>query len=240
MQQPNELNGKQEAKFNMYRATEAHLDANTGKFSSNTSFQTAYAEFKANIPKISAAAQQKSGSLSGIATDKSNLKDTLSRETARIAGFVFAYASTVGDAPLASEMDFSATDLRRSRDENLAPRCQAIHDKTAARLTELKDYGVTQAKLDALQAAITAYATATPKPRNAASIRKTVNADINALFTAADRILKSRMDKLIEVFRADEPDFVAEYFSNREIVDAPTKSKTPNATAKPKDGDAPK
>ncbi len=54
--------------------------------------------------------------------------------------------------------------------------------------------------------------------------RKTQLADLAALFKDPDAILKERMDKLVNNFKADNPDFVADYFKNRIIIDPATTS----------------
>ena len=89
-------------------------------------------------------------------------------------------------------------------------------------MLNVKDYCITTEKLAELQAAITAYAAETPKPRVALSLRKTYNANLAASFKQADAILRSQMDKMVNALRAAHPDFVGAYESNRIIVDPAT------------------
>lgn len=104
----------------------------------------------------------------------------------------------------------------------LAPRCQNIHDLGAANAAALADYGVTAAKLTELQTAIDAFADAAAKPRAAISSRAAKTATLPQLFKQADAILTDRMDALLEMFAATNPDFVATYQSARVIVNAQT------------------
>lgn len=231
-----EMNAKQEAKFNMFRATEMHVDDNAAIVAANVAFTAAFNQFKTTNVAISGTAQQKSGSLLGIAVDKTNYKQTLCTKTAAVAGYIYAYAAANKNNTLKSEMNLSITTLMRTRDEELAPRCQNVHDKGAVNIAALKDYGVTAALLADLQTAITDYSASTPRPRAAVSSRKTATVNLAALFKENDAILNEQMDKLIEQFRADHPNFVKTYFSNREIIDAPTKTKR-TADKKNKDAD---
>ena len=223
----NEINAKQTAKLDMYRATEKHINDNAAIVASNAAFQTALNKFKSNIAAITETAQQKSGALTGITTDKNNLKQTLCTLAANIAGVVFAYASANSNNTLKAEMNLPVTTLMRTRDNALAPRCQNIHDKAVANRVALEDFGITASMLSDLQTAINSYSSETMKPRAAISGRKTINTNLNALFKENDRILNDQLDKLIELFRPENPDFVQTYESTRIIVDPPTQARKP-------------
>lgn len=56
------MNAKQEAKLNMYRATENYCNENTTIISTNVAFMTAFTEFKAKIVVITTTLQQEVGS----------------------------------------------------------------------------------------------------------------------------------------------------------------------------------
>jgi len=217
-----EMSAKQNAKLNMYRTNEKHIDDNASIIAANPAFQTAFNKFKANIVAIQSAAQQKSVSLTGIAIDKTNAKQTLCQLAAKIAGFIYAYASASSNETLKQEMNFSVTALLRTRDGALVPRCQNIYDKAAANLAALEDYGVNAAQLANLQTALDNYSAKTAKPRIALSGRKTATGNLAVLFKETDAILKDQMDKLVETFREEHSDFVQTYFSTREIIDPST------------------
>ena len=235
-----EMTARQENKLNMYRATEKHLNDNAAITAAMLAFQTAFNKFKANIVAIAAAAQQKSAAITGITADKRNLKQALSQAAANVAGVVSAYASAISSEKLRQEMNQSFSLLMRTRDDALAPRCQNIHDKAAANLAALADYGIDAAQLAALQTAITDYSSKTMQPRTAISGRKTVGTNLAALFKDSDDILKNQLDKLIEQFRAAHPDFVQTYESARLIIDPPTKPKKPTTAPAKKADDTPK
>src|SRR5215213_5089805 len=214
-----EMNAKQNAKLNMYRTNEKHIDDNASIIAASPAFQTAFNKFKTNIAAIQTVAQQKSASLTGIAADKTNAKQALCKLAANIAGFIYAYAAANADETLKQEMNLSFTTLMRTRDAALAPRCQNIHDKAAANLEALADFGINAAQLKNLQTAIDDYSAKNMNPRAALSGRKTANTNLAALFRENDSVLKDQMDKLIEQFREAHPDFVQTYFSTREIID---------------------
>ncbi len=71
----------------------------------------------------------------------------------------------------------------------------------------------------------------TPQNPAAISTRKTTNLNLVAIIKETDEILSEQMDRLIELFCPDHPDFVQTYESTRIIVDPPTKPKKPKDTA---------
>lgn len=216
------MNAIQEAKLTMYRAVEQHCDDNTSIIGSVVAFKTAVGAFKTKIASIIGTEQLTDVPLKGIAEDKTVSKQSLCQLAADVASLIYAYAAATGNNTLREEANFPITKLLRTRDDQLAPRCQNIHDIGDTNLAAVKDYGLSAAILTSLQDAITAYAAQTPKPRTALSQRKTYNANIAALFVEADAILKSQMDKTIVSFKAANPDFVSEYLSNRIIIDPAT------------------
>jgi len=216
------MNTKQEAKLNMYRATEKHRDDNAAIIASTVAFQNAFNNFKTKIAAIVSTTQQKDLALTGITVDKSSSKQTLCQLTADIAGIIYAFASATANNTLKQEVNFSYTALLKTKDDQLAPRCQNIHDKAVANLADLSDYGIKSATLTTLQTAINNYSAEAPKPRTAATQRKTMTINLNNLFKEADAILRNQMDKLVVTFKTANPDFVQTYESNRIIIDPAT------------------
>ncbi len=216
------MNARQEAKLTMYRATEKHCDDNSTIIAAVPAFQTALINFKAKIATITNTAQLKDTPLTGMVVDKSSFKQTLCEMTADIAGVIFAFASATGNQTLKQEVNFTLYKLLKTRDEQLAPRCQNIHARGLENKAALVDYGITNTKLTDLQTAIDNYAAETPKPRTALSQRKTLTANLRQFFKDTDAILTEQMDKLVSNFKAANPDFVSTYETVRIIIDPAT------------------
>ena len=212
------MNTKQEAKLNMYRATEKHCDDNALIIAAVPAFQTASTISKA-IADIINITQLKDVALTGITIDKSNSKQTLCQIAADMAGIISAFASATSNNTLKQEVNFPVSKLLKTRDDELAPRCQNIHAKAVANLAALADYGITAAMLTGLQTAINNYSAETPKPRTALSQRKTYNANLAVLFKETDAILRDQLDKLVMTFKTSNPDFIKTFESNRIIID---------------------
>ena len=203
----------------MYRAVEQHCNENVAILAEVKAFENAFNAFKPVIVSILGTEQLVGSPIAGITLGKGTSKQTLADMTSEIAGSLYAFADVTKDETLKQEANFSQTKLIQTRDDQLAPICQNIHDRCQTNIALLGDYGVTAAKLADLQTAINNYLVDVPKPRTALSIRKTQNANLAELFRQGDAILNEQMDKLVGAFRAAHPDFVATYESTRIIVD---------------------
>ena len=219
------MNATQESKLNMYRATQKHCTDNAAIVATLPAFQTTLNAFNVKVSAIIAATQQEDLVTKGITVDKSEAKKSLCRLTTDIAAPIFAYASASANNKLKQEVNFSYSDLLRTKDDVMAPRCQNIKDLATANLAALASYGLTAAGLTALQTEIDTYQAKVPTPRNSAAQKKTIRENLKKLIKEADTVLKEQMDKTVVGFKAAHPDFVSTYKANRIIID-PGKTQT--------------
>ena len=216
------MNAKDEAKFTMFRSIEQHLDTHSSIVAGIPALLTAFNAFKSVIAAIANTEQLTTINLSGIAVDKSNAKLALAQIAADVAGLLGAYAAAISNPTLEAEVNYPVSRLKRTRDEQLVPVCQIIHDRAVEHQTALVDYGIKAPTIAALQTAINDYAAKTPNPRAALGNRKTQNAQRTELLRRGDAILKKQIDKLVQTLRTTEPEVHATYFNLREIPDAPS------------------
>jgi len=219
------MNAKLEAKLNMYRSTQKHCNDNLSIVSTVPAFQTTLTTFNLKVSSIIALTQQEDLATKGITVDKTEAKKSLCRLATDIAAPIFAFASAGADNKLKQEVKFTFSDLLKTKDDVLAPRCQNIKDIATANLRALAAYGLTEASLSAFQTEIDNYQSKVPTPRNSAAQKKTIRDNIKKLFAETDSILKEQMDKTVVGFKASNPDFVSTYKANRVIID-PGKSAT--------------
>ena len=225
------LIARQEAKLNSFRSTEQHVDANIAVINDIPAFLAVYNKIKANIVRITEAAEEKAASLTGIAGDKSGARETLVKKAAVIAGLVYSYAAANDDQTLLQEMNLTESKIRRTRDDELAPLCRMIHNRAETNLDALKDYNLNAAKLTDMQTSIDTYAAEAPKPRTAISNRKTTNINIGEIVRATDKLFENQFDKQIESLTDEHPDFVNTYKSTREFVNPPSRKRKPKVTS---------
>ena len=213
------MNAKQEAKLNMFRATQKHCNDNPAIVATVPAFATTLTAFNSKVSAIISTAQQEDLVTKGITVDKSVAKKTLCQLAADVAAPIFAFASASANNTLKQEVNFSFSDLFKTKDDILAPRCQNIKDLGTANLAALAPYGLTAASLTALQTTIDGYQAKVPTPRNSSAQKKTIRENLKKLIAEADTVLKEQMDKTVVGFKAANPDFVSTYKANRVIID---------------------
>lgn len=219
------MNATQEAKLNMFRATQKHCNDNPAIVATIPAFQTAAGTLNTTIAGIIATAQQEDLVTKGITVDKAEAKKTLCQLAADIAAPIVAYAAATKNNKLLKEVNYTHSDLIRTKDDQLAPRCKNIYDAAQANAAALRDYGITATTTETLLTTINNYQAKVPDPRNAAAQKATIRTNLKNLIKEADQILKLQLDKTVLGFKTSHPDFVTAYKANRVIID-PGKSTT--------------
>ena len=163
----------------------------------------------------------------GIAQDKKASKAAMATAAQTIASAVHAYAVKNKNNTLANETDFTISDLTGERDADAIKDCQNIHDLANTNLASLGAYGITAAKLTALQAVIDGYKAIVTKPRDNIVAGATVTQALSDEFDAADETLSEILDGLIGQFQATNAKFVSDYNNARIIVDTSASHASP-------------
>ena len=111
------MNAKQEAKLNMFRATQKHCNDNPTIVATVPAFETASQALNAKIASIIATAQQEDLITKGITVDKAEAKKTLCQLATDTAAPIFAFASANNNNQLMQEVNFTYTQLFKSKDD---------------------------------------------------------------------------------------------------------------------------
>ena len=213
------MNAKQENKVSTYAGLNVVLAQNEPKWQSLTAFVASVTLFRNGLDNINAIAQTRNSSTKGVTADKQSARDTMTLAALEVAGAVSAYGSDIGSHELQGKVDYTESDLRRTRDSELTTVCQGIHDAAQSVLANLADYGVTAQTLTDLQSKITGYHGTVGKPASVKSVKQAAGTSLDSAIDEVDKVLEEKMDKLMPKFRASEPDFFNAYFAARSIVD---------------------
>jgi len=214
------MNAIQETKLGMFRVVGACLDAQSELVGRIPALKIAYVRFNAVLTSISITAQQEDLAISGVATDKTMVKRNLVIMGADVATIIFSYAVEINHQPLMQEVNYTLSALQATKDDQLPILLNNIYDKGMANLTALEPFGISLEILTSFKELIETYKEKVPNPRRALSTKKIVKASLVQLFKEGDSILKLQIDKRIVALKNDHPEFVAEYKSNRILVDA--------------------
>jgi hypothetical protein len=219
---------KQQNKLAMYLAVKGVLDANNSVWQSLQAFADGYTDFTSHVTQIQTLELSQVTDSTGIAQDKKQSKAAMATAATAISAAVHAYAVKNKNNTLANETDFSVSDLTGERDADAIKDCQNIHDLANTNIASLGNYGVTAAKLTALQAAIDGFKAIVSKPRDNIVAGATVTQELNDAFDAADETLEEILDGLIVQFKDTNAKFVSDYNNARTIVDASASHASPN------------
>lgn len=213
------MNSRYENKLSMGLTVQSTCNRYPAVTAQIPAFVTGMGDLGVKIQYIQAQAALQAGKTGGVTLNKQNLKAALGEKAFEIASAVSAYANTVKNSALAGKVEFSKSDLLRSRDTETAGLCQNIRAAATDHLAALASYAVTAADLTDLAQKCAAYEAAVTAPADARVSKKTAGENIDAGFVDFDDILENRMDKLMPKFQAISPDFVRDYNNARIIVD---------------------
>jgi len=210
---------REEAKLSMYRTVQQFCNNNLTIINTNAAFVAVLALISAKLATLINSETAARKQTKGVAKDKGAQRLNLCLNAFDIAAIVFAYASETNNLTLQQLVNFTFTDLEKTKDELLVPTCNNIKKAASDNLAALATYGITAATLTAFQNNIDLYSGAVPKPRLAKTAKSTSTKNVKATIKEIDSLFKTRMDKLAGSFRTTAPNFLTEYKEARKIVD---------------------
>jgi hypothetical protein len=173
---------------------------------------------------------------SGASLEKAAALQALGDAAYEVANAVRACAVATGNPELAGQVAFKRAELSRGADKTILNRAQGVYEAASAVLESLADYGVTPAKLTALQRKIEAFREAHPAPRQRVNMSSAATKEVKKLFKEAAVLLKERLDRLMVQYKTSAPEFFNEYTSARVVVDpasSPAEPAPASATTQP-------
>ncbi len=213
------MTDRQENKLSMYLALLTVLGEHSAVWQTIPAFAAAKADFEAAAGEIQSLAQDQETLSAGATAQKRTLRLALADAALPVSGALVAYAGVGGDQELAGNAAVTRSDFLHQRDSAALTAGQRVHALAQTHLAALPDYGVTAPTVAALGQAVAAYAAILQRPRAVIATRAASTAQLAAAFSAADAILKKRLDPLSLAFRASAPAFYLAYEAAREIVD---------------------
>jgi len=212
------MNINQEDKFSMYYVVKNTCEKYQTTWTTNAVFAATYNLWVAKIPLIEQNRDAQTLETTGITTDKTAKRNSMTEKTLFMINRLQSYANVVNNPELLESIKYSASDLKKSRDTDVVGICNTVLAKANANAAAIVTYGVTAAMITELQAAITAYSATLAKPKAAKSQTKTATENLSKLFKEADELLVKRLDLDIELFKTSKPDFYSQYKTARIII----------------------
>lgn len=209
----------QENKLSMFEATNAVMDANSAIWTPVDAVSDISIKVKSIITDIQDLRQIQELDTKGITVNKTVVRDELITATLKLINGISAYASITENYTLLGEVKYTPSQLKTARDTIFYDIAVLIQSKAAPLETELAKYLIKTDDITGQQALISQYTEALPEKRVAVVTSKTSTTDLKIKFKEMDVLLKEKLDRLILIFEATNPDFVKQYFNARIIID---------------------
>lgn len=215
------MNDKQNAKQNMHHAVLLVLNENNDIYSTVPAIIDAVSELDEVVKQIGIAAQQQSRTTLQSATkEKSDAETNLVTESVKTANALYALAITENNLTLLPKVTITKSMMYQAQNNEMINIANRIAAEAREYAERLQYYGIDNADIEALEAAIARYKNLVAKPRAVISETKQTTANLVHLFARADTILNDRIDRLMSRFKASAPEFYAVYFNARNIINS--------------------
>jgi hypothetical protein len=179
---------------------------------------TAFTQLKTNIDLINKEVGLQSTNTTGVALDKSALRDTLDEITATTLASAKAWAKAVGNNTLAAEFDYSISDIQRIKDDTMQGFCDYRIGLVNDNLVAMADYGIDATTVTAWQDALNAYTPALESPRQAINSRVLHTQNLKNLFADTAKLFTEQLDPLMLVFKSTDPSLYSGYKQARIVI----------------------
>jgi hypothetical protein len=205
-------------KFTMMMALKTYLEDQGTIVASIPGMAMVVAELKSLISAIERESLQQLEIRTGVGDEKRQMKAGLVASCADVARKLAACAVTNNDQVLLANCLTSDYKLSKMRDEQLVPVSRNMLEMGVQQLSSAAAFGLDQAGLDQLEAAITAFARVMPQPRIATLQKKVATENLVELFVRADGLL-AKSDLLVAVVKLRHSNFYLGYKLVRSLVD---------------------
>ncbi len=203
----------------MVKSVRTYMNDNAAVWNGLPAAVTAVNDLGTQIDDINQAVQDQEDTTTGITMDKASLRDDLEEQTRVVADAIFAFAAVTGNNTLAAEVSVSPSDLDTMTEQRVDDVASRVHAAGVANLAALAPYNIVQATLDSLDQTRQDFQAAKSNPRAKIADKAGKTATLPQMIRDAKSLLRTRLDKLMTVFRASNPSFYAGYLSARVIVD---------------------
>lgn len=193
-------------------------------------FRRTYDAIKTKVDRINTLNTELIGTPKFTTEAKKRVKVEMIHKTMLVTGAARAYAASVGNLELVSEMSFSPSSISQIKEKDADDLCLSKIKKAQAILQHLSEYGISQIEMDIAIASITSYTGMIGKAKSYITAKKGQNVEMDNLFSDVDKRLKNELDPLMIRFAISNPSFYAEYFGARKL--ARKKAKKTDETTK--------
>ena len=156
--------------------------------------------------------------MTGATRDKNVLEDNLVQSVYTIASGLTVIANRMGNNELAEKVDFTISELEKSRDAELISTCNNVVSLARENIDLLTECNLGEANIAELEELLTQMRSSIIQPRVSVAERKAANERLEEEIDRVVKILDEQVDLLMIRFKLSNPGFFAEYMNARHIV----------------------
>jgi len=209
----------QENKLSMYLAVKLVCEKYNTTWAALPAFSDAFTEFRNKLKDLQKVVKKQTTNITGVAKDKVQEKEEMILKALQVTSAIYAFAKTTGNDELASQVKFSPSQLRFTRDALLLEFCHHILDMANENAAEIVPYGIAAADITELESEINDFELIIAKTRETLGTRVDATKDITVRMKDIDGILKNRLDQLMLKYKITNSTFYAKYKNARMIID---------------------
>jgi hypothetical protein len=206
-------------KLKMYKAVQHICTLNQAYWIDLPAFVNSFNTFSAQLGQLDQLSEKQSLRLMGVRADLDVQRSATIEKAIAMQGALIAFAKDTENNVLRESLRFSKSQLKGGSYVLCIQRIHVISQNAALYLSNLNDYGITQASVEDLELNLTALEEAFNTPRAAIVDRKQFTASIEELIKEIDRVLRDKLDQLMLVLRPSHPEFYDRYHYARAIIE---------------------
>lgn len=222
------MTDREENKLSMYLATEKLMFDNNIIWSAIVAIVSAMGDLKNGIKFIQKQRQIEELATTGTTKDKAAAKKAAIEKALPIAGALTAYAAVTNDNTLKDQVNYGWNDLNASRDTVCHDRLVLIQSKADDHAAALLDYGVSGTDITDLLNLNAAFLAGIQSPQVAKGAGVAARKERKKKMKEMDALLKERLDKLMVMYKTNNPEFYGRYQNARIIIDLGRRGTTPS------------
>lgn len=203
----------------MFLNTQEILDAHTDKWSGIPVMVNAKNEFDELIQRILEVNERTLSQSGAVTASKAGTLDAVVQKAVMLSGAMQAYAAFTGNVELAAKVKLTKTDITSARETDVEKTVSPVINAARKEMTNLADYGITEAQITELETSIDDFNSMIGRPRTIRNQAFAAISELEELVNTANDVAKQKLDNLMLLFQTTQPGFYDEYLRARTIVD---------------------
>jgi hypothetical protein len=204
------------SKFNdsqlaMFKGTYEVLIANKEKTDTISAMNENIEALGGSISAIESYRQAQLERMKGPSQERTDTEEKLILMLLPAGSAMYSYGKKIGDSELCVRTNHSESQLRSMRQADLLDTSKLYVKLAKERAAGLSPYGLSAAKIAALEAQVEAYATALKKRHSITAEAAGFQKAFSVHFAQGNEVLRNHLDKLMEQFRESDPVFYRTY-----------------------------